>query len=296
MPDSPLIGPHGHDFSDVARCLSAFRGERIVFVPNAGNAGDNLINLAACLLFDRLGLDWEPGAQATAYPGRAVVYGGGGSLVPLYPAAAEGLRLNRRAARAVVVLPHTVRAHAGLIAELDERVTIFARETPSRDYVAAAGGGAALGLSHDLAFLLDRETIAGLPWAWAALLRRRRIAWARMLVKFAWRARMVDPVLHCQRMDAEDTGATPHPLNADMSRNFATGDQSCPVSVNVAKMLVRVIDLYDRVETNRLHIAILSAILGKPVAMRDNSYGKNRAVWEHSMRERFPNVAFETGA
>lgn len=41
----------------------------------------------------------------------------------------------------------------------------------------------------------------------------------------------------------------------------------------------------DRIYTDRLHVAILSKILGKPVALFGNKYHKNRGVWEYSLRD-----------
>lgn len=49
-------------------------------------------------------------------------------------------------------------------------------------------------------------------------------------------------------------------------------------------------DCYGEIRTNRLHVGIVGALLGKRVVLHDNSYGKNRAVWEHSLAGRFPDV------
>ena len=54
--------------------------------------------------------------------------------------------------------------------------------------------------------------------------------------------------------------------------------------------MMRFVDRFEQVNTNRLHIAILSALLGKSVNFYANSYGKNHAVYEHSMAQRFSNV------
>jgi len=41
----------------------------------------------------------------------------------------------------------------------------------------------------------------------------------------------------------------------------------------------------ETVYTDRLHVAILSSILGKDVTLFDNIYHKNRGVWEYSLRD-----------
>ena len=53
---------------------------------------------------------------------------------------------------------------------------------------------------------------------------------------------------------------------------------------------LRYLDRFDRVETNRLHVTIGAALLGKGVAFYPNSYWKNQAVFEATLRLRFPNI------
>ena len=60
-----------------------------------------------------------------------------------------------------------------------------------------------------------------------------------------------------------------------------------------AKILQLILERASLVETNRLHIAVLSAVLGRNLVMRDNSYGKNRGVYDHSMKDVFPDIAFQ---
>ena len=48
---------------------------------------------------------------------------------------------------------------------------------------------------------------------------------------------------------------------------------------------------FREVETDRLHCAILAAILGRRTLLRANSYYKNAAVFEHSL-SRLPNTVF----
>lgn len=51
---------------------------------------------------------------------------------------------------------------------------------------------------------------------------------------------------------------------------------------------------FHQIETNRLHIAVLGAILGIPVTMLDNSYGKNQDVYDASIKDYFSNVTFQS--
>ena len=55
--------------------------------------------------------------------------------------------------------------------------------------------------------------------------------------------------------------------------------------------LIGALQKYEQVNTDRLHIAIAATLLGKKVKLFPNSYYKNRAVFEYSLK-RFSNVSF----
>lgn len=293
MSGTDFVGPHGHDYAEVAQCLASFRDETIVFAHNPGNAGDNLINLGTYRLFDRIGLRYEHGTHTEVYPDRVVVYSGGGALVPHYPGSDSFFRRNHPVCKALVLLPHTVRMHGDMIAEMDERCHLFLRETPSYEFVANHVGRAHLYKAHDMAFTLDRSYVSGLRWDLGELRRAGRLgSWASMIAKFVMSARFRDSTLHSLRADSESTKTMTHPLNYDMSRMFATADMRPASCENVAKALSTVLPAFRHIRTDRLHIAIFSAIMGLDVEMRDNNYGKNHDIYEHSMRDRFANVRF----
>jgi hypothetical protein len=60
----------------------------------------------------------------------------------------------------------------------------------------------------------------------------------------------------------------------------------------VSLSLASYISQFDAVQTNRLHIAILAAKLGKEVRLFPNSYYKIKAVFDHSFHESFDRVHF----
>lgn len=288
-----VVGPHGHDFDELARCLLGFSDEPVVFVPNPGNAGDNLINLGTYLLFERLGIFYELGSHQDVYPDRIVIHGGGGSLVSHYSGTDAFFRRNHPVCKTMILLPHTVRSHPDMIAGMDERCHLFVRERPSHDFVSRHATRAHLYLAHDMAFMLDEAYVAGLRWDWNDLARKGLLrSWLTMLTKFTMIAKLRDSTLHSMRTDSESIGQPNDPLNFDMSRMFTMSDMQFPACANAAKALQKTLQAFRRVETDRLHIAIYSALLGLDVEMRDNSYGKNRDIYAHSIMERFDNVRF----
>jgi exopolysaccharide biosynthesis predicted pyruvyltransferase EpsI len=56
---------------------------------------------------------------------------------------------------------------------------------------------------------------------------------------------------------------------------------------------IRIIETSKRIYTDRLHVAILAAILGKEAVLYPNSYYKTRGVYEYSLSN-YPNVNFVT--
>ena len=271
--------------------MRSFRGGEIVYVPNPGNAGDALIALGAYQMFDRLGLRYVTGSTSGTYENRVVVYGGGGALVDIWPGAEDFFRRNHKLCKNLILLPHTVRAHPDLWAEMDERCLIFAREPASYEYVNAHRTRSQVFCGHDLALFLGDADIARLPWSLPHA--KARLSWIKPYAKLMAVAKLLDGTLRCFRTDLEATKVPIPRFNSDLSARFYSSDMSREACTNTAKLLRRIMKAYDRVETNRLHLAILAAILGKPVRMFDNIYGKNRSIFEYSVKDYFQNVVFE---
>jgi len=77
-------------------------------------------------------------------------------------------------------------------------------------------------------------------------------------------------------------------LAAQLKRKIIIGDFSLLVGF---RDFIRLIETSKRVYTDRLHVAILAAILGKETVLYPNSYYKNRGVYEYSLSN-YPNVKF----
>jgi len=289
----------------------------ILYIPNPGNAGDSLIAHATRQMFDRLDLDyeWVNDYRSVDPRGRVVIYGGGGNLIPLYAVASGALRWADGRARRLILLPHTVSGHEELLTGLGPATDLICRERVSYDHVRGTVIAANCHLADDLALSIDAGATLAVPPAPLPVLplymrralyrlrlspsRRRSVASPRKLrqsdrmfeARKAGLARDVAPgVLHAFRTDGEQTG-TPIPVdNLDLSRLFYYGTRDADVCHTTALHLLRYLDTFDEVRTNRLHLAIGSAVLGKRVLFQPNSYFKNRAVYEYSMRDRFPDV------
>lgn len=86
----------------------------------------------------------------------------------------------------------------------------------------------------------------------------------------------------------EDTeapkGQILHKSNRDISK---LGKAHTPI-----EGFIEAIDQFETIHTNRLHVGIASALLGKKVNLYANDYFKIRAIYESSIKPYFPNVTF----
>lgn len=285
--------------TDLEDFLVGFRGQRILFVPNPGNAGDSVIACAEYQLFDRLGINFRVisrDVSPSETQGQIVFYSGGGNLVALYQDAHDFIERHHKGVKQLVVLPHTIVAYPELLASLGNNVDLICREQLSHDYVASFVSAARVHLMDDAAFSLDVERllatagIAGNAWFKRPLTTAKRSI--RVLLHRFLNLRQRNK-LNAFRSDIESTGRWLEwgaKANFDVSNMFYPETMSALDSVLTARYMVRFINRFDVVRTDRLHVCIVSLLLGKEVHFYDNSYGKNRAVYEQSMLGRYSRL------
>jgi exopolysaccharide biosynthesis predicted pyruvyltransferase EpsI len=282
--------------ADVEALLRSMKDQKVVYVPNPGNAGDSFIAHAAYQLFTRVDLSYEIGDPSGYYPGSVIILGGGGNLVRPYPNFGAFLRRNLGKWKQLIILPHTIRAFAEVLHDFDSRCFVFCRERPSFSFVRQHAPKAEVILSHDLAFSCDLDATRWQirnqsiqDWFGARLLARNAKRYTRTAI---YKGRSLGKVaaLDAFRMDIERTGVPIPSLNLDLSEAFAADDMSPASSLHATYWLMKFIDQFAEVRTNRLHVGIMSALLGKALNFYDNAYGKNHDVFFHSVAGRFSNV------
>lgn len=251
-------------------------GGRCLFMPNGGNLGDALIAAATIQQLRRAGIPWclIRGQRQNVTSSDVLVFGGGGSLVSLYEGGIACVASLLELGAPVVVLPQTVNGHAHFWSSVDG-VTVFCRDAGSVEYLQQFAGVQPV-FAHDMAFALD---FAAAPFAQACARPAcgERAAGCGTLLAF--------------RGDAESACAVPEG-NHDVSVLRQPSFDSPEAIESDAAEFVRAIAGHSEIRTDRLHVAIVGALLGIPTSLHDNTYGKNRAVYESSMRTRFPNVQF----
>jgi exopolysaccharide biosynthesis predicted pyruvyltransferase EpsI len=284
--------------TDLEYLLRSLKGKQVVYLPNPGNAGDSFIAHSTYQLFKKLGLQYEIGYHSQNYDNRIVIVGGGGNLIASYGDNADFIRRNLGRVQQLIVLPHTIRAYEDLLGHFGSNCFVFCREPPSYEFLKANAPKANTFLSHDMAFLCDlAETKQLAPrilqdMAHSPLFIRNAKRLARAFRY--WAENRKEPnTLNSIRLDLERTDIVVPKANIDLSQAFSADDMSPTSSLHATFFMIQLVDRYNIVKTNRLHVAILSAMLGKTVHMWDNSYGKNRDIFQHSLIGRFPNVCWQ---
>lgn len=249
--------------------LSDYASKHIVYIPNPGNAGDSLIAMGTLQLFDKLGLNYVIGDINVEYKDKILFYAGGGNLVGLYNNCYNFLNKNK-AKNEIVLLPHTVKDVDSLVTSLGSNVTIICREYVSYVYVySITKHSQNVLLSKDMAFYitgLESYTIKGVGEG------------------------------NCFRLDCEKTNVRIPSGNNDISASMEVPHNTTKPDVinNVCSSVFKYLSQFEVINTNRLHVAIAGALLGKRVNLYRNSYYKNKAVYDYSLKDIFNNVSFKS--
>ena len=288
----------------------------VVYMPNPGNIGDELIALSTTDLMDRLGMDYEVYSENKCYPqGTTLVYGGGGLLAggwdytPLME-----LVLQPQWGR-VVILPHSLRGCDDLLERMDGRFTVFCREQASLAYCRARNTAAHFELAHDMALYTDTAAQPELE----DLLRQypRPCIFTRMAERLFAKEGASIRLSHFYRKTHERMnrhlrerlyrGAGGAKLaffmraDGEAAPGMAETLPPGAVAMDIARYgggncrlrhlnRLGVLQMWhcmrqaDIIVTDRLHVGISAALLGLPCILADNSYGKISGVYEQSLR------------
>jgi exopolysaccharide biosynthesis predicted pyruvyltransferase EpsI len=281
--------------------LSALpRNERLYYFANPGNAGDAQIALAAYQLFRELGIEYciVDVSQPFDPAGKTMVYSGGGNRVEYYNTARTVIEKYYPSVKKLVILPHTIRGNEDLLSGFRSNVDIICRERVSYEHVRKHARQANVLLMDDLAFNLDAGSILGAPLLRADG-RFRALILRDFLLGFLVPARQFSRVvlqpaewntLNAFRKDVESSQRFPRGDSIDLATLFGYGTDSEELAFYVTRRILRTINRYQRIRTDRLHMCIAAAKLGKEVEFFSNNYYKCEAVYRYSIQDRFPHV------
>lgn len=289
--------------------LSNLRGEDVIYIPNPGNAGDSVIAAATYQVLDGLGISRKTARPSSLNPkGKILIYGGGGNLGTTSSFSYRLLREYHTKAKKVIVLPHTIHRIDTLVGSFESNVDLICRERTSYDYVTSHTRNANVYLADDMAFNLDVERVLEIKTdtietsitryfydrfftknnivSWDNLLRSRR--YHSLLQEALEKAQL--ECLYCYRTDAESKGRSLPAGNLDLSAIFQFGVETPESAYLATHTLLSFLKHFKEIHTDRLHLCISAALLGLTVHFHANSYYKCKAVYEYSMKDKFPNI------
>jgi hypothetical protein len=227
-------------------------------LPNEGNAGDGLIHAGLNQLAARLGLKLDFFRYPEERRGKNLLLVGAGCFCRGSWHMVDPVRYYSGLFEKVYVLPATFETEFApvkkMLRELPANVTLFCREQVSYEAVTKlVPTPGRVFLDHDLAFQVDVT-----PWK-----------------------RKGEGHLNAFRTDNESLLRRVPAPNFDISNMGREYHHT---------LLFDALANFESVSTDRLHVAIAGALLGKKVRLFDGNYHKIRAIYEYSIRDGFPNV------
>lgn len=264
--------------------LRAFSGRRVLFHPLPGSAGDSLRQAATYQLFADLGIEFSVLSDADDVAGETLIIGGGGNLVPAFSSVRKTLLRAADAAREVIVLPQTVRGNEDLIERLGPTVEIFCRDAESYLHVLEHRSRAHARLAHDMAFLIDVERLrADAGPAADALVAQHAPArpFDRLMADAGHRFFFHKTRGRKKRIRPKSS--------IDISLAFKTGTKPGEAEVGALALLTYLQGVQE-IHTERLHVAIAGAMLGKRVYLYDDPLRIAGSAYRHSLHADYPKV------
>ncbi len=244
---------------DLKEYLSKYKNTAVDFFRFPGNYGDSLIWHGTIKLLLSLNIREQYVDISSPKYNDVLFIDGGGNFVDYYSDIKDFLIKKPTLYKEIVILPHTIfgEKQVEVLDNVSSKLTIFCRERVSAKFLDDKLKHVEVHLWHDCAFYNEFvQTPAGIG------------------------------VLNAFRSDVESVLKSRPESNVDISQN---GYATKPLGE-----LIGILRKYEQVNTDRLHIAIAATLLGKKVKLFPNSYYKNKAVFEYSLK-RFANVNFVEG-
>jgi exopolysaccharide biosynthesis predicted pyruvyltransferase EpsI len=293
----------------VKQLLKDIQGEKVWYCPNPGNAGDALIATGTFQILEDLNVKYNTihKDQNINLEGEIVIYGGGGSFTPRYGHVKKFIEKYRRKAKRIVVLPQSIQKNESFISKLGSNVDIFTRERYSYEHAKKLSSDANIYIDHDMAFNADlkkmrKKARCGIPCMSAESFVKKVVNYKKgFYIPFKKNIEFLynyiskslvgsGDMLNFYREDSESImGKVPND-NIDVSKLFTTGVFNRYTSLASSYFLLKFMNRYSVINTDRLHGAIASILLNKKVNFYPNDYHKSIGVYEYSIVDEYDKL------
>ncbi len=241
---------------DLRKYLDKYKNTKVDFFRFPGNYGDSLIWHGTKRLLSLFNISEHYVEIFSPKYNDILFIDGGGNLIDYYSDVRDFLIKKPTLYNEIIILPHTIfgEKQIEVLNNVSSKLTIFCREKVSAKFLEDRLTRSEVYLWHDCAFYNEFSQVpAG------------------------------KGVFNAFRSDNESILHILPESNNDISyKGYAT---------KPLNELIDVLQKYEQVNTDRLHIAICATLLGKQVRLFPNSYYKNKAVFDYSLK-RFSNVRF----
>ena len=265
--------------------------DKFIYRINGGNIGDCVIAQAEYQLFSKLNLDYETlnknnRRTLTSRPFN-LVYGGGGGWIDIYKWNTDIQITNyfkNKNLKKCIILPSTFYNCDTLINLFDERFTVFCRDKRSYEYCLSKNNKAKFILHDDLVFSLD---ITNIDLTSLKQIQTKKIADKIKDCHDYVLATANEKIANFLRNDKEKTNVKINIKNLDLSALFGKNGEELTKQeiIDATQLFLYMINKYDTIITNRLHVAICSYKLNKNIQLYDNSYSKVFNTIKYSIPE-----------
>ncbi|MDA9816395.1 polysaccharide pyruvyl transferase family protein [Alphaproteobacteria bacterium] len=259
------------------------RGYEIVFVPNPGNTGDGLILFATLQLFRKFKIKFRYYSSQLEFKNskKIIVYCGGGGIKKIYPNILRKIRLLSSQKIPLIILPSSLDECSPLLDSFHEMVFVWAREEKTYKYLNEKSDKKFnCGISHDVALALDMED-NHLSTFTELIPLNKKIASFGLSLK-AHRNDKEASLKTFSHKESHDLSQLTEPKWPNKAFSFE--------SINYLALCLQVsqflnyLSLFEKIETDRMHVAIASILLNKEIELFDNSDKKISSVYDHSLK------------
>lgn len=307
--------------TDINHYLRSLSGQTVYYMPNPGNVGDSMLAYITFKLFRNNGIDYRIITEKNEAPeGEVLIYGAGGSLSTAYNSAREFVMHFSKIAKKLIILPQSYNTNEDMLRGFGPEVDIFCRELVSLEFLKRHAPNANVFLTDDLALQIDAREVLSMPrpnhlmsFFHRALLKAYDLsAGKRSHKNFPMSSRLLrcalldlkkgvskllvpssSQVINCFREDMDCSNSLNPPDNLDLSSKFMLGVMNESVAAYATATVFWFLKDYDLVRTNRLHLCIAAALLGKNVEFYPNNFFKCKAIYNYSLKNRFQNVRWK---
>lgn len=283
--------------------------DKFYFYPNVGNMGDGIIAEAEYQILNNGKYNY---CIVDNYSGQAfapcedynLVYGGGGLFVKYWDYQKVLDIFKDKKLKNCVILPSSFFECDDVLECFDERFTVFCREEFSYKYCISKNKRAKFIQADDMAFSLNldlqekydikkiKENIQYLRNKDLSVLVNIIYPKIKKLYQNVQCALNEKTIINSNkvrigyllRTDAEKKSEKTSVPSMDLSIFANSPCTDTGVVGLISRVFIETLNSFDIIITDRLHIGLVSSLLGKEVYLLDNSYKKVSGIYEYSMQ------------